>query len=201
MLQFKIFAAALLAVFLAVQVYLIANEFWGTRTIEIKMKRYGDSAIYLKGIHPDGVPLNQFVVRVKPQTLGDILLLTNSKGNLLGILFKIAAAIVFTCFIFNLSYSSLFSIKSFNLIWLAVALVGCVLIARCIGLNHTRDFWNKLYASEGGGHDKRFDLYIDTRYGLKYYAIPVIFILSIYRYFIAQHAKVSNNLAEVEQDN
>jgi len=198
MLQYKIFAAIFLAVFLVVQLFLIKNEFAGTRAIEIKMKRYRDSTVYIKGYQPEGVPVDQFMIKVQPKSFWDYLLLTNTDGNLLTIFFKIAAATAFTWFVFNLSYSSLFSKKSFYIMGLTMALVGGILVAHSYGLSHTLQFWDKLYAANGGSHGSKFQLYVDDKYNLNYYAIPVIFILSLYRYFIAQHEKRSENLMEVE---
>jgi len=198
MLPYKVFALAFLLVFVSLQVILIRTDFSATRTIEIKMRRYKDSTTYLKGIQPEHAPIDQFVVKVKPAGITDSLLLTNSKGNLLGIFFKIAAIILFTWFVFNLSYSNFLSVKSFNITWFTAALIGCVLAAHSYGICYTRDFWNKLYAAKGGVGNGRFSMYVDTSHNFHYYVIPVIFALGLYRYFISQHIKVINNMAVVE---
>src|SRR5438132_804875 len=97
-------------IFVAYQIYLIADQFMDTRTIEVRREIFESSEReYFKGYKIENTPFEEFDIQVKPKSLMDYLLLTNSDGNLLGIVLEIAFALYLVWYIYRLEYDIVFS--------------------------------------------------------------------------------------------
>ncbi len=92
-----------------------------------------------------------------PNGFWDRILLTDDDENILSDVFKIAAALVFALYIYDLSYDGIFSKKSFNLFWLTLFLWVLSYVAFSVGADHTKDFFTDLYMAKGGMDDLKYD--------------------------------------------
>ena len=152
--SFKFFTFIVIGAYIIAQLYSIAVQSTGTRTITVYKRNYSDSSAYIKGYTVEGAKMEVFDVKVKPASVWDWLLLTQDDENVLVDLFKIAAALVFARYIFEVDYDTLFSKRNFNLFWFGLFLCVMAHAGTIMGSHHTSDFYRDLYTAKGGAEFK-----------------------------------------------
>lgn len=172
----KLFIVLLLLGFIGYQIFLIANDFFSTRIIEIQKEIYdNDEKEYLKGYNIVNVPFEQFDIKVEPKGFFDYLLLTNGNGNLLSIILEIAASCWLAWFIYRLKLDHIFLEYFRSLKW-PILLLSISFLTDSYGLEYTRDFWKTIFEHGGKTDLWKNDFYINMKNHYTIYAFILLFI-------------------------
>ncbi|WP_179415132.1 hypothetical protein HDF19_07855 [Mucilaginibacter sp. E4BP6] len=190
--------------FILYQIALIIPEFSSYKVINVRRNIYNaHEPEYLNGykdFNIQGVPFEEYAIKVQSTNLWDYLLLTNYKGNLLSSMLEIFACVSLACFVFQLEYENFFSNKSFNWAWVTCGIYTLSVLIHSTGNSYTRDFWQKLFVAKGGG-DQEYDFQY-VRYNLNYIWILIFFALNFCSRFVEHHTKIaSNNEMQVTNEN
>lgn len=186
MQSFKILSCGVIGLYTIVQIFLIIPQLSGPKVITVYKEISRDSNAYIKGYKAESTHVDQFNVKVQPNSFWDRLLFTKEEDNLLYDFFKVAAGLTFCLYAFNLQYNNFFSKKSTILFGMALYAIVLGYAAFDIGLTHTLDFYRDLYIAKGGDRSGRYDFCIkpdrassSIRF-LFYYWIPTM-IMYLYR--------------------
>jgi len=120
-------------------------------------------------------------------------LLTQDDENVLADLLKIAAALVFARYVFDIDYDTLFSKRSFNLFCNGLLLCIVAHGAVIVGSHHTSDFYRDLYTAKGGDKSAMYDFQPRLRFDSfnhdywLYMFVPLI-LLNFYKTFNKFHS-------------
>jgi hypothetical protein len=187
----KLFIVLLLLGSIGYQIFLVANYFFSTRTIEIQKEIYdNDEKEYLKGYDIVNVPFEQFDIKVQPKDFFDYLLLTNGNGNLLSIIFETVASCWLAWFIYRLEPDHIF-IEYFKSLKWPILLLSISFLTHSYGLEYTRDFWKTIFVHRGKTDFWKHDFYVNTKNHYTQYAFILLFLGSFYQSIIYYYRKAT----------
>ncbi len=179
---------AIIGVFIIIQIFTIATKFSGTRVIVVKKEDYSKQIDTVTKDSIQKVAVETFHFKVRPNTFWDKLLLIDDDDNLLSLLFKIICGLAVGWYIYRLQFDNIFSKRKLDFFWLICCFVWCVILARDIGISHTRDFWIDRYLSKGGSKETSYEFFSNNIWVWSYYWY---FFMAFYLYksFVEHHTE------------
>jgi len=193
MTSFKYLTYFVTGLYIFFELVSIIPQLSGPQTITVYKRTYTDSDAYIQGYKREPFSVEIFNIKVKPNGFWDRILLTDENENLLSDVLKVATAILFVFYIYNLRFDNIFSNKSFNIIWVTIFICVLSYMAYDIGADHTKDFFTKLYTSSGGKELTKYDFQrnsririIDHNLWIYGYWIPFV-IINLYKTFNKHH--------------
>jgi hypothetical protein len=184
--------------FIAFQVNLIVRDYSDSRIITVVKDVPKVQLTELKAYQITSYAhFEQANVIVQPVTFSDKLLLTSDQGNLVSILLKIIASLLFAWYIFKLTANNLFSGRRYlNAVFVMILLLFSALMVSA-GLKHTIEFWKNTYEKDIISNAGRHSFTVLDNSDTMLYIIVLWIVPLFYRYFGSYYSKIKDAMPAV----